>query len=532
MSVWLDAISEVGRHPLSGAFVGPVVVWTALAVLLLGLLHSLRNIHPAVHEKARTALLLALPLSVLLALLGEAGVLSVPQRSAPIVGEWIALADVQSAVTPAAGILPATPSVSPDGGELPMAFWVGLVLLAALFATAYCALKFVLDRRALLRLEKTLRFVEVSELDPGTSACLPRGHRQSNVRFAVAPAGIMPLTYGILRPVVVVPESLLADRDALGVALAHELSHVRRRDLCFHALEHLIAIIFALHPLVHVLRWEIAGFREMACDAEALARYRFRPRDYAKALLRLSELHPACGPSALGVSSTFTQLRRRVAAMNGRNHDPMRLAAARKGGWLTGSTLLLLTTTIAACSDMVSDPPDRHGAAFQSFAAALADAKESREGRLLVYFYSDDVATTANVERYLFGDAAYRSFFEKTFTRYDVKIDSPEAIAIMQDQYVTSRADVPLLLIVLGDESRALTALDDIDSPEAANRKMRQILGMLLKISFDDGWALEIESLRFEPTGLLSGEFMLRRRMGAAPVRVDLKSVNVKLPIR
>ena len=63
----------------------------------------------------------------------------------------------------------------------------------------------------------------------------------------------MPFTYGLLRPVIVLPES--ADEwttDRRRSVLLHELAHVRRRDLLTNAIVQLACAVYWFHPLVRL----------------------------------------------------------------------------------------------------------------------------------------------------------------------------------------------------------------------------------------------------------------------------------------
>jgi beta-lactamase regulating signal transducer with metallopeptidase domain len=479
MNGWAAWLEGLGRHTVDAVW-EPVLVWTALALAGWAFLSFLRKMHPVLHERTRGALMLALPVSVLVALLGQAGWVPVPRRPVPIASAWVAAHDVGLAAALVAERAGTTPAGG-DSASVPITFWLGCLLILALLASVVFAVKWAFDRIALGRLQSRLRLVNLSDLvDPNTLSRNGLGPARA-VRFAVAPDDVVPMTFGILRPVIVVPSTLLDDPAGLRMALEHELAHVGRGDALFHVLEHLVALVFALHPLVHLLRGEIHRFREMACDSEVLARGRCRPRDYAAALCRLAEPVER-RPVALGMSVPFTHLKRRVVTMNTRRHDPIQLRRAHRLGFTLGTVVLLLTIGIAACSDLISDPAvaqDDLAVGRVLFRAgdvgdALRDAEATYEGRLLVYFSGQDSVAARGVERYLFGNPEYAGFINSDFARYTVAGNSPEGLALMERYHVTSRTTAPLLLIV-DDYAVLMTTLDEVASPEDAAKKMRQV---------------------------------------------------------
>lgn len=483
MSGWIDRLADLGRLTL-GTIWEPVLVWTAFALVVLALLHALRNLHPAVHERARSALVLALPISVLIAFLVGAGVVRVPQRPIPIVSGWMSIPDAPVTIASPAGEMAEIAAGADYGLTLPPTFWLGLAVLLAVAASAWLACRSARGLLALGRLKRSLRFVSFTELGLEPDAEPRASDLRPKVRFAVAPGDVVPMTFGTWRPLVVVPGTLLEDRGGLRLALEHELMHVRRRDALFHTLEHLVALCFALHPLVHLLRWEIGRFREMACDAEVLARARCRPQDYAAVLLRLAEPNVAARPPALAMFGVFHQLKGRLAAMNSRTHDLAQLKTARRAAASLGLALLLLATAVVACTDVVSDPqvlqdetvlgevPFTTG----SFEDALNDARANYEGRLLVYFYGREPAVSDNVERYLFGNEKFGEFINTKFARYAVPVDSREGLDIMREYNVTSHTPSPLLMVIDDERAVLMTTLDEVNSPETGSVKMRQIL--------------------------------------------------------
>jgi len=120
---------------------------------------------------------------------------------------------------------------------------------------------------------------------------------------------------GIIRPVILVPESLVqrlsqAETDAI---LAHELCHLRRRDNLQAAVHMLVEAIFWFHPLVWFIGARLVEERERACDEGVLDTGK-KPMDYAQAILKVCRLYFRSPlPCASGVSGA--DLDRRITAI-------------------------------------------------------------------------------------------------------------------------------------------------------------------------------------------------------------------------
>lgn len=129
--------------------------------------------------------------------------------------------------------------------------------------------------------------------------------RSVSVRVTTLPTA--PAALGILRPTVVLPDSLLAVDDAttLQPIVAHELLHIRRWDTLAGVVQLMVQVIWWFHPLVWLANRELRRLRERCCDEEVLAYTRCKPADYARSLLSVVEM--ACiRPSltwAIGASS-------------------------------------------------------------------------------------------------------------------------------------------------------------------------------------------------------------------------------------
>jgi BlaR1 peptidase M56 len=116
---------------------------------------------------------------------------------------------------------------------------------------------------------------------------------QSSHRVALLKSSAIddPVTVGAFHPAIVLPSKLLPclTNQDLSAILAHEFSHVRRKDFLFHVACELISLPVAWHPGTNYLLSKISHTRELACDDYA-ATFLGKRRSYADTLLRLASL--------------------------------------------------------------------------------------------------------------------------------------------------------------------------------------------------------------------------------------------------
>ena len=126
---------------------------------------------------------------------------------------------------------------------------------------------------------------------------------------------------GAFRPAILLPVAMLRDpRSTAGIrpVLAHELAHVRRRDLLWGGLAGLVRALFFFHPLVWLAHREALLAREAACDALALRASGVRPSEYGRILLDIAaggSERPSRWAATLGMAGPAGSLKRRLIAM-------------------------------------------------------------------------------------------------------------------------------------------------------------------------------------------------------------------------
>ena len=127
---------------------------------------------------------------------------------------------------------------------------------------------------------------------------------RKRIKMTLSRSCFEPGIFGIGRPVLVWPHGISERlQDAhLEAILAHELSHVRRRDNLTAAMHMVVEAIFWFHPLVWWLGARLLEERESACDEEVLELGGQR-QVYAEGILKVCEF---CVGSPLACVSGVT----------------------------------------------------------------------------------------------------------------------------------------------------------------------------------------------------------------------------------
>ncbi len=132
----------------------------------------------------------------------------------------------------------------------------------------------------------------------GSAADVTDGHREltaltaAGAEIRYVPVIGQPMTFGIRRPVVLLPESLRTLPDPIQRAvLAHELWHVRRRDWLWILAEETVRSVLWFHPAIGYLVSRVQSSREEVVDELTVLVTNAR-RSYIEALLAFADEPP------------------------------------------------------------------------------------------------------------------------------------------------------------------------------------------------------------------------------------------------
>ncbi len=170
-------------------------------------------------------------------------------------------------------------------------------------------------------------------------------HRKIAVR--VSDRVSAPLTYGLLRPVILLPRSMdRADEAALGFVLTHELAHIRRFDALRKPVLAAVACLHWFDPLVWAMLALAGRDMERACDRAVIDAFGPDARhSYARALLDMEERR--------GVPAAASGFSRN--AIEERIHSIMKI---RKKSFLSVCLALALVLTVGAVFATAAPEPE------------------------------------------------------------------------------------------------------------------------------------------------------------------------------
>ena len=160
------------------------------------------------------------------------------------------------------------PAPIPTSVAMPWRDWSTVVFLAYVAVAAGLIARLFLSLRAVARLRRSSPAVVEPPWVDGLERWRGRLGLACRVRLVRSPRLGVPVVVGWLRPVILLPDTLVksAAPSTIDAVLLHELTHVRRGDYAWNVLLRLVQAIYWPHPLIWLIGRLVAGVREQACD--------------------------------------------------------------------------------------------------------------------------------------------------------------------------------------------------------------------------------------------------------------------------
>jgi TonB family protein len=266
-------------------------------------------------------------------------------RISSLAGEEIESADSKAPSTPVAATTPERSLLTPLRVKPRVAATlVGVYLLLVLYAL----LRFV---RAWRQTRKIVRAAFAVELPVAAKSIIETcGQAIATRRVRVLSSSTIPvpITLGVLRPVIILPQSLLneIDENLLISAVGHELVHIARRDYLMNLIYEFVYLPVWFHPAAWLIRRRIRQTRELCCDERVTSKL-LRPDVYARSLVRMIGASPLttrmAADTTIGIVESDNLEGRIMSLLKSR-----KLTGRRKNILVLIASLLLAVPCIAA----------------------------------------------------------------------------------------------------------------------------------------------------------------------------------------
>ena len=374
---------------------GEMSLYGGAMILVAALLRLLlrdrlpRRMYVALWDLAMLRLLLPFRLPAL------TSVQRVVKTAAPVWAQAVSQTLAFGAEALAEPVAPAAQAGFPWKAAL-LALWLtGALILAVRFARLYAR-----GRRVLAE--------SLPCAWPQVEAFMGAHNLRRTVRVRLSSRIASPVTFGVLRPVILLPASMnTGDAETLHFVLLHEWHHIRALDALRKLAAAACLCLHWMNPTVCGMFLLVNRDMELLCDERVLARKgREARRAYAMTLLRMEEERQRVSPSASGFS--MNALEERIKAMT---------RMKRRGAASVLAAVMIVGGTAAALA--TSAPQDAVAHAGQVEDAATQDVEWWTAEAYEVYMEEQRAALAQMVAAGDWGCTQTDGWFQWTQERMD-----------------------------------------------------------------------------------------------------------------
>lgn len=302
----------------------------------------------------------------------------------PAAGEASLVLAVAPVAAPAAPAAPALPAVKVVTETQPVSLFtvpelklpdLGWPLLAIwLSVSAFLIARTIRD---LLAVERLVALARPADLPPALQA------RMRGVRVVVSPEAPGPMAAGLLKPCIVLPESIALASPGMAGLLEHEHAHIRRHDMLAALGQRIVLALLWWSPALHWLSRRIDEEREVACDEAAVDRTG-DAKAFARSLTKQAENQlwvraPRLAVGAIGPRSHFGRRVKRLIDIAKTGGSP-----AKYSGRLAFSGLVLAVAVAAMVTPRFTAEAQPPAAETQDAAPADAQDRTRSNGKSVI----------------------------------------------------------------------------------------------------------------------------------------------------
>lgn len=331
-------IADTGEKVVEFSWL-PLAIWTFLSGLTWIFFRSVQNIHPQYQYHTRLALLIALPagfVTIAIIQLVESVFLSSPSDSLTFIS---VVAPFEMSVTPGNSSIFTTASILYSGIVLLLA--VGLIFFASRNIAQWVQLNRLKSKCAFWPV-KALKSVDITNLQIIAQT-------DKDIRIAFLDKEIIPVTFGIRNPIILLPESIKEDQEKLNMVLRHELTHISQNDFLSNVIITFTQTLFWFHPFVHFLKKELIDYREIRCDSFVLSNNSVSRKKYASLLLELLPMPNINKELSVNMAQESSNLKKRIQMITQQQTN----RPIPKWSSIAIFACIILSTAVAmSCTDM------------------------------------------------------------------------------------------------------------------------------------------------------------------------------------
>lgn len=191
--------------------------------------------------------------------------------------------------------------------------WISILVLFLFFSLK----KYRRFKNCLSKLKKELPDSSTLQLAEKYRADL---HIRRNVSVYTIHGNYPPLTFGIIRPVILLPE--LRQSFYVEAILLHEFYHIKKHDNLLHFISSALRCVYWFNPCSHLLASQLEKTSELKCDAFVTKDYNSaQRRQYSDLILQLAE-NKSHYPSPITsfFSNDYKNLKERIDLVMKKSH--------------------------------------------------------------------------------------------------------------------------------------------------------------------------------------------------------------------